>query len=308
MKSKAKKILCIFLILLTLFNFTYAPKTYATGEVIETVGEGLKQTGDYILDILSDGLGGLADGVTGLLLSPFRVLAVTVGGVARGIASSVGNIGLEVKEPKSVFLSIEDILFHNVNDKIPIININFFEAGKTEVIKDIRTNVATWYYVIRNLAIIISLLVLIYIGIRMAISTLAEDKAKYKSMLKDWIVGFITIFLLHYIIIATIYTNEALVKAIYPTGNSGFMNDYIDNMFGIAINPLSSFARGTAATIVYVFMTTLTFGFLFTYIKRMLTIAFLIIIAPIITVTYSIDKIGDRKISSIKYMAKRIYI
>lgn len=310
MKRKAKKILCIFLLLLTLFNFTYASKTYATeiGDVVETAGEGLKQTGDYIWDSLTDGVGGIFDGVTGILTSPLRGMAVVLGGIARGIASSVGNIGAEEKAEKAVFLSIEDILFHNVNDKVPIININFFETAKPEVIRDIRTNVATWYYVIRNLAIIISLLVLIYIGIRMAISTLAEDKAKYKSMLKDWIVGFITIFLLHYIIIATIYTNEALVKAIYPKGNSGFMNDYIDKIFGIAINPLSSFFRGTAATIVYVFMTTMIFGFLFTYIKRMLTIAFLIIIAPIITVTYSIDKIGDRKISSIKYLAKRIYI
>ena len=32
-----------------------------------------------------------------------------------------------------------------------------------------------------------------------------------------------------------------------------------------------------------------------TYVKRMITIAFLIMIAPIITITYSIDRMGDGK-------------
>ena len=31
------------------------------------------------------------------------------------------------------------------------------------------------------------------------------------------------------------------------------------------------------------------------YIKRMLTVGFLIVIAPLITITYSIDKMGDGK-------------
>lgn len=39
----------------------------------------------------------------------------------------------------------------------------------------------------------------------------------------------------------------------------------------------------------------LTFVFLIMYIKRMITIAFLILISPIITITYSIDKMNDGK-------------
>lgn len=37
----------------------------------------------------------------------------------------------------------------------------------------------------------------------------------------------------------------------------------------------------------------ITTAFLFSYVRRMLTIGFLIIISPLITITYSIDKVGD---------------
>lgn len=46
---------------------------------------------------------------------------------------------------------------------------------------------------------------------------------------------------------------------------------------------------------MYLMLGVALFGYLFVYIKRMVTIAFLILIAPIITITYSIDKIKDSK-------------
>ena len=47
----------------------------------------------------------------------------------------------------------------------------------------------------------ILLCVLIYVGIRMAISTVASDKAAYKKMLVDWACSLALIFLLQYIIL-----------------------------------------------------------------------------------------------------------
>ena len=52
---------------------------------------------------------------------------------------------------------------------------------------------------------------------------------------------------------------------------------------------------GWAAALVYMGIIILTFIFLIMYIKRMITIAFLILISPIITITYSVDKISDGK-------------
>ena len=41
----------------------------------------------------------------------------------------------------------------------------------------------------------------LYVGIRMAISSVAEEKAKYKKMLVDWVVSLGLLFVLHYIMV-----------------------------------------------------------------------------------------------------------
>ena len=66
----------------------------------------------------------------------------------------------------------------------------------------------------------ILLAVLIYIGIKMAISTVASDQAQYKRMLKDWAVSFALLFLLNYIIMFTIEANNALVGMLSRTCKS----------------------------------------------------------------------------------------
>ena len=50
--------------------------------------------------------------------------------------------------------------------------------------------------------------------------------------------------------------------------------------------------------IAYLFMSAYHIKFLIIYINRLLTIGFLIVVSPIISVTYAVDRIGDRKESS----------
>lgn len=199
---------------------------------------------------------------------------------------------------------MEDILFN----KVPILSVNFFKSTNSEIITNIRGSIATWYYALRNIAIILSLAVLIYIGIRMALSTISEDKAKYKKMLVDWIVGFITIFLLHYIIVITVNVNDLLVGMFSNSVNSSFDFGSFAGQLALNTLPGQKWTVAFTCTILYLFLVVMIFMFLINYLKRMLTVAFLMIIAPIITVTYSIDRIGDRKSTSLKYLAKGIYI
>lgn len=276
MKRKITKILKVLLIIILLFGLMFNTKvSFATEETANTEVN--------VVDIIS----GLLDGVLGIFLNIFNILPVTIGGVIQMIAASVANIG----GYKFTFLQLDDILFNEV----PILSVNFFATIDNSVVANIRTNIAIWYYALRNIAIVISLVVLIYIGIRMAISTIAEDKAKYKKMLIDWVVGFITIFLIHYIIVITVNVNDLLINMF-----SNYTKDNLDGGFAgslalNAVNLLDGFVKGFTSSILYLFLTVMIMMFLISYVKRMLTVAFLIIIAPIITVTYSIDKIGDGK-------------
>ena len=61
----------------------------------------------------------------------------------------------------------------------------------------LRKTVASWYYALRNFAIVALLCVLVYVGIRMIMSTVAQDKNKYKTMFKDWLVALCLLFVMH---------------------------------------------------------------------------------------------------------------
>ena len=143
----------------------------------------------------------------------------------------------------------------------------------------------------------------------MAISTVASEEAKYKAMLKDWVVSFILVFLLQYIIIFTINCNNALVSIMdgarqsASSVDSASIIDYFRNgAFSIG------FSKGMGSALVFCILVGVTISFLIFYIKRMLTVAFLIIISPIVTVTYSIDKMGDNKSQALdKWIKEFVY-
>ena len=100
-----------------------------------------------------------------------------------------------------------DIFFN----RVAILDVNFFNVDTSnDIITTMRNSIAGWYYVMRMIAAAILLCILIYVGIRMAITTIASDKAAYKKMLVDWICSLALIFLLQYIMLFTFAVNEAL--------------------------------------------------------------------------------------------------
>lgn len=311
MKLKLKKILMVAILIILLFNingtliesnYVYAETTKTQAQLDEDAMFEEKESygiGDAVMDVI--------DGVAGLLFYPLKLLIIGIGTAIRVLVGAITAIG-----GKAVW-SVEDILFN----QSALTSINFFEItpDTPDIIQTIRTNVATWYYVMRNLSIVILLGILIYVGIRMAISTVASDEAKYKKMLKDWIVSIALLFVLHYIMIFTINFNNILVDIVdhargsinnRTVGSIGTTIDnntsadlshtYDDALNAILANSFSiSLSSGFGSAIIYVILVGVTIMFLIMYIKRMLTIGFLIIIAPLITITYSIDKMGDGK-------------
>lgn len=188
--------------------------------------------------------------------------------------------------------------------KYPFLGVNFFQvnAGASEVITEMRGTVATWFYVLRVISVAVLLCVLIYVGIRMAISTIAEEKARYQKMLVDWVCSLALIFVLHWIAIFTIYANDAIVKAIEGMMVGTDLDQTIteimeQSLIGLGIDSILAF-------FVYVVITMQTLFFLVAYIMRMFKVGFLIIISPLISVTYSIDKMGDGKAQALNAWLK----
>ncbi len=234
-------------------------------------------------------VGSLVDGFAGLLLYPMKAIPLLVGELLEIILGLFSGSGLG--------LTLEDIFFNQMDNRLPLVNVNFFAptADMTEPIKTITENVALWYVGMRNIAIVLLVIIAVYVGIRMAMSTVAEEQAKYKNMLTDWLTSLALLFILHYIMILIIGINDTLVKVLYTAVQSNGSATDIANKLSANAWTTISFAEGMGNAIAFLLLEGMTFIFLITYIRRMITVAFLIIIAPLVTITYSIDKMKDGK-------------
>ena len=206
--------------------------------------------------------------------------------------------------------SIQDLLL----GEYPVFHINVFDVDNltgsySGLIQTISESVSIWYTAIRNLAVIVLAVILLYVGIRMAISSVAEDKAKYKVMLKNWFIAFALIFLLHYIIIVLMELSELFISfvknSITPSTTTIGMEETILN------NSFSNIAEAKGLNkllyvIVYFMMVYYQFKFFIIYIMRVFKVDFLIMIAPLICVTYPIDTIADNKAQAFNNWVKQI--
>lgn len=181
--------------------------------------------------------------------------------------------------------------------KVPIFDINFFDVTTedSEVSSNIKQSVASWYQIMYRLAQILSILVLIYIGIRMAMASNPEDKVNYKKMFKNWIVGFALLFLLHYGIVIILKLNSFLISLIPDSLLSkNYENQIVGKMIDVWDSKESIWSI-LLYFLTYVIMVGYEIYFFLKYFKRLLTMGFLVIISPLITVTYAIDKVDDGK-------------
>lgn len=196
--------------------------------------------------------------------------------------------------------------------------------------KILQKTIANWYTTLRDLALVVLLIILVYIGIRIVISSTAPEKAKYKQMITNWVVAICILFLLHLIMIATLAVTETITDGL--TGNcvdvvivplpqeinkidgdkfsfnevdengdpiplmlnTNFVG-YIRYLIGIYYNTDGEAFTCVGYMIMYIMLVVQTCMFTWVYGKRVVYMAFLTIIAPLVAITYPIDKIGDGK-------------
>lgn len=211
------------------------------------------------------------------------------------IADIGGNVQLTTSSEADV--TVENIVYN----KIPILDANFFNfesAGgavvdENGIVYIIKENVAIWYYVFRTMAILIMLIILLYLGIKMAITTVAEKKAVYKQMLVSWIAGFILVFTIHYIMYFIISVNETFISWIVPKYEEGTELSLYESVRTKAYSLKAT--TGTAGLVMYAVLVYYSIRFLLLYFKRYLTIMILAIISPFVSVSYAVQKINKKR-------------
>ena len=264
--------------------------------------------------------------IGGILMKPVFALVNFVADSALQILTNVmmgdqkpvyGNTYEEYRPSTSSFLTIGatkgdrvgEWLFYTpeqiFSGSIDLLSIDFI-SGNNNNNKDwgaIRGTIATWYKVLRLIAIIGLLSVLIYTGIKVIISSNTQNKAKYKEWIVNWFIAVAILFSMHYImsfIIAgtneiskLIQSSNKPIKIIYSNDENSA--SIITNFVGVVRFMVQSddWYLKIGYEMMYILLVVYTFKFTFIYLKRVLNMAFLTLIAPIVALTYPIDKMND---------------
>lgn len=224
-------------------------------------------------------------------------------------------------------------------------------TSKQNTAVQIRKTVSKWYNALRNIALVLMMSVLLYIAIRMLLSTVASDKAKYKQMITDWVVSICLLLFMHYIMAFSVNIVESFTKLLASMDHATYVDEKVKNankklnfaVDNVAVmqndddNKLRDFVlelegkknkpedssfydkdsdvviwptnlmgqmriasqmsygsmEYVGYSICFLVLVIYTIAFSFTYIKRVVMLAFLTMIAPFVALTYSIDKISD---------------
>lgn len=213
------------------------------------------------------------------------------------------------------------------SNKVPALDINFInpsittsadgqhdnEVREKNIALTLRETIAGWYNALTIIAMVGLLSVLVYLGIRMLLSSIAADRAKYKQMLMDWVIAMCLLFTLHFIMSFALTMVETVTAMLASDEDNTSLKVYATNVQGLGFSThtvqfntnLMGYVRfmvqaGDLYTklgffFLYIMLVIYSVRFTWVYLKRVINMAFLTLIAPMVALTYPIDKVSDGK-------------
>lgn len=328
-KSTVQKII-LALVVIILFNFAIPIKSQAKddwetigGKILKELVKLIDSLGDVVMGMLNKAMLGTEAIYSSVMLDPDDAITRNSIKEKDGIFYSDGTE--QPREPISSSdystgllgsFKLPNMLYCPENifaNKIPAFDVNFIHPNSYKGVygdaeesfaNKLAPTIASWYKAFRNIAVVGLLCVLVYLGIRTLIETSAQGKARYKESLKNWFVALCLVFAIHFIMAGTLMFIDYVTELL--TSSLGTSNIYLDiSGVGPVKTNLTGYVRlqaehkewgnATAYSLIYIVLVIYTVMFTFTYFKRFLWMAFLTMIAPLVSLTYPIDKVGDGK-------------
>ena len=152
----------------------------------------------------------------------------------------------------------------------------------------LQDKISTWYKALRLFALVGLLSVLVYVGIRIIISSTGQEKAKYKKMIGDWLAAICILFILQYIMSFTMTMVENIID-IFKTNIIGeYGQDILMTSVRQGIGDSNTYSAVFTDLILYLVLVIYTVIFTVHYLKRLVYLAFFTMIAPLIALTLSL--------------------
>ena len=189
-----------------------------------------------------------------------------------------------------------------------ILDVNFINPSPGSLFMDLNSNFTAIGNSIRNiyftgLSVALGFLgiVVAVMAIRLAISSIASEKAKYKEAIVHWITALVLLFGMHYVIALTFYVNEQMVEVASNIVFDQTQNTQVAILNSLNLNPdisgMGEYFKNEALKLVdnfgmQVFTSALLYAvfivqslmFFWAYLKRFFYVIILAMIAPFVVV------------------------
>lgn len=152
-------------------------------------------------------------------------------------------IGSGISDTIFSFPTPDNVIFNRIGFFDPNF-INPTPVASAPVVQ-IQTVIQSLYYSFFTVAITIFVIAALVIGIKLALSTIASEKAQFKNALKNWVMGIVLLFTIHFLMAGIFAINEEIVKIAsdYAKNDIEF-NVQISSGIPVIGNALSSIIRG----------------------------------------------------------------
>lgn len=223
-----------------------------------------------ILGIVGDLITNLLNKAAGVFMAPFSTL-ITVIALFIFVVLYVIFQAMGISNGILSFPFPDSIVFN----RMAFFDPNFINptqvGGKNAPVYILQGTISSLYYTFFILALTIFVIAAMIIGIKLAISSIASEKAQYKQALSNWVFGIILLFTVHILMAGIFAINEGItavayevagtikfklpvVKAIPIVGNSigniiGGSSDGGINIMGILTGGLSDTVRNAGVKI-----------------------------------------------------------
>lgn len=230
-------------------------------------------------------------------------------------------------------VSIDSIIF----DDYPLTKLTLFKSSlkpgesRGDFIQLFADNINLWFNNFTMIAVVAYLAILLYMGIRVVMSSTASNQALYKEAFLHWVTGIIILFMFPIVIKYAIEINTTFVGIVKESivgknsGNSIAVNEIEDpdesseiattdtitvESNNIAQNPYSPTDTGYMAVMarrahnserlsyafVYLIMSFQLMIIAIMYYKRLFMVSFLLVLFPIVMLVHVLEKVGNIRI------------
>ena len=309
---KKIKILIVLLISTTLIlyntNSVYATNNngfnFGQQESIEEISNGIEQENFNSLQesgtVSTNGQDRQENVPINITSNNINIITRLIGNILLAIPMFINGTMSEITSNVGDTFTIEKTITNHYdlfNLEYLINPISSGTQGTNKILSAMGENAATWFIGVRNIALVASIISLMYVAIRLATATIGTQKAKFKRMVTSWVESIVILLTLQIFIVVIILSSNWMVST---------LNDIIKNNQEITtveekimknvnqnLDSVTQVQTLFFYILLYIMFTYYEFKFFVLYIGRLIRVAFYIIIAPLVCVTYPIDKIGD---------------